>query len=48
MNGITRVTIKTTTTRPLMVDDYRDNRITGSFILIDDFTYETFAIRMII
>jgi|TARA_B110000027_G_C15842457_1_gene179049 sulfate adenylyltransferase subunit 1 len=46
MNDIARVTIKTT--RPLMVVDYRDNRITGSFILIDDSTYETTAAGMII
>jgi sulfate adenylyltransferase subunit 1 len=31
-----------------MVVDYRDNRITGSFILIDDSTHETLAARMII
>ena len=46
MNDIARVTIKTT--RPLMVVDYRDNRITGSFILIDDSTYETLAAGMLI
>ena len=46
MNDIAPVTIKTI--KPFMVVDYRDNRIPGSFILIDDFTYETFAIRMII
>ena len=46
MNDIARVTIKTT--RPLMVVDYRDNRITGSFILIDDSTYESTAAGMII
>ena len=34
MNEIARVTVKTT--RPLMIDEYRDNRVTGSFILIDD------------
>ena len=46
MNDIARVTIKTK--RPLMVVDYIDNRITGSFILIDDSTYETTAAGMII
>ena len=46
MNDIARVTIKTT--RPLVVVDYRDNRITGSFILIDDSTYESTAAGMII
>lgn len=46
MNDIARVRIRTT--RPLMVDEYRDNRITGSFILIDDATHETIAAGMIL
>lgn len=46
MNEISRVTIKTT--RPLMIDEYRDNRVTGSFVLIDDATCETVAAGMII
>lgn len=46
MNDIARVTIKTT--RPLMIDEYRDNRITGSFILVDDATHETVAAGMIL
>lgn len=46
MNDISRVSIKTT--RPLMIDEYRDNRITGSFILIDDATHETVAAGMIV
>ncbi len=46
MNDIARVTIRTT--RPLMVDEYRDNRITGSFVLIDDATHETVAAGMIV
>jgi len=46
MNDIGRITIRTT--RPLMVDEYRDNRITGSFVLIDDTTHETVAAGMII
>jgi sulfate adenylyltransferase subunit 1 len=46
MNDISRVKIRTT--RPLMIDEYRDNRITGSFILIDDTTHETVAAGMII
>ena len=45
MNAIARVKIRTT--RPLMLDEYRDNRITGSFILIDDTTHETVAAGMI-
>ncbi len=46
MNDISRVKIRTT--RPLMIDEYRDNRITGSFVLIDDATHETVAAGMII
>ena len=46
MNDIARVKIRTT--RPLMIDEYRDNRITGSFILIDDATHETVAAGMIV
>jgi sulfate adenylyltransferase subunit 1 len=46
MNDIARVKIRTT--RPLMIDEYRDNRITGSFILIDDTTHETVAAGMIV
>lgn len=46
MNDIARVKIRTT--RPLMVDEYRDNRVTGSFILIDDATHETVAAGMIL
>lgn len=46
MNDIARVTVRAT--RPLMVDEYRDNRITGSFILIDDATHETVAAGMIL
>ena len=45
MNDIARVKIRTT--RPLMMDEYRDNRITGSFVLIDDTTHETVAAGMI-
>ena len=46
MNDIARVKIRTT--RPLMIDEYRDNRITGSFVLIDDATHETVAAGMIL
>ena len=46
MKDIARVKIRTT--RPLMVDEYRDNRVTGSFILIDDTTHETVAAGMIL
>ena len=46
MNDICRVKIRTT--KPLMVDPYRENRITGSLILVDDSTNETVAAGMII
>ncbi len=46
MNDIGRVKIRTT--KPLMADEYRDNRDTGSFVLIDDNTNETVAAGMII
>lgn len=46
MNDIARVKVRTT--RPLMIDEYRDNRITGSFVLIDDATHETVAAGMIL
>lgn len=46
MNDIARVTLRTT--RPLMTDAYRDNRTTGSLILIDEGTNETVAAGMIV
>ena len=46
MNDISKVKIRTT--KPLMIDSYRDNRFTGSIILIDDKTNETVAAGMII
>lgn len=46
MNAIARVTIKTT--RPFMLDSYRDNRMTGSIILIDETTNETVAAGMVV
>ena len=45
MNDIARVRLRTT--KPLMVDEYKDNRITGSVILIDEATNETVAAGMI-
>ncbi|MRJ07997.1 sulfate adenylyltransferase subunit CysN [Ornithobacterium rhinotracheale] len=45
MNDIARVKIRTT--KPLFIDKYRDNRITGSLILIDESTNETVAAGMI-
>jgi len=46
MNDIARVTIRCT--QRLMLDSYRENRITGSIILIDDATNETVAAGMIV
>lgn len=45
-NDIGRITIHTSA--PLMADSYRRNRITGSFVLIDEQTNETVAAGMII
>ena len=45
MNDICKVKIRTT--KPLMIDSYRDNRVTGSVILVDDTTNETVAAGMI-
>jgi bifunctional enzyme CysN/CysC len=46
MNEIARVTIKTTS--PLMFDEYRCNRATGSFILVDEATNGTAGAGMIV
>ena len=46
MNDIGRVTIRTT--KPLMIDPYRENRVTGSVILVDDATHETVAAGMVV
>jgi sulfate adenylyltransferase subunit 1 len=46
MNDIARVKIRVT--KPMMVDAYRKNRITGSLILVDDATNETVAAGMIV
>jgi len=46
MNDISKVKIRTT--KPLMIDPYRENRTTGSIILIDDTTNETVAAGMIV
>ena len=46
MNDISRVKIRTT--HRLMLDSYRDNRITGSIILIDENTNETVAAGMVV
>ena len=46
LNDIGRVTLRTTS--PLMVDEYRRNRTTGSFILIDEATNTTAGAGMIL
>jgi len=46
LNEIGRVTMRTTS--PLFVDEYRRNRETGSFILIDEVTSNTVAAGMIL
>ena len=46
MNDIARVVIRTT--KPLFIDAYRKNRITGSFILVDEGTNNTVGAGMII
>jgi len=46
LNDIGRVTLRTTT--PLFYDEYRRNRETGSFILIDEATNNTVAAGMIL
>jgi sulfate adenylyltransferase subunit 1 len=45
MNEIGRVTIRTSA--PIYYDSYKNNRTTGSFILVDDVTNETVAAGMI-
>jgi sulfate adenylyltransferase subunit 1 len=46
LNDIGRILIRTTT--PLFYDSYRKNRITGSLIIVDEFTNETVGAGMII
>ena len=46
MNDIGRISLKTA--KPLFYDSYRKNRITGSVILIDEFTNETVGAGMIV
>jgi bifunctional enzyme CysN/CysC len=46
LNDIGNVRLRTT--EPLCVDAYRDNRVTGSFILIDEATNDTVAAGMIV
>lgn len=46
MNDIAKITIRVT--KPVFFDSYRDNRITGSLILIEEGTNETVAAGMIL
>lgn len=46
MNDIAHISIKTL--KPLKYDAYGDNRVTGSLVLIDEFTYETVGAGMIV
>jgi bifunctional enzyme CysN/CysC len=46
MNDIGRVTLRCTV--PLFIDEYRRNRVTGSFILIDESTFETVGGGMVL
>lgn len=46
LNEIARVSIRSS--MPLFVDEYRDNRNTGSLVIIDEFTNETVAAGMIV
>ncbi|MFT3738200.1 MAG: hypothetical protein QM786_05545 [Breznakibacter sp.] len=46
MNDIARISVRST--KPLFVDSYHQNRITGSVILIDEGTNETVAAGMIL
>jgi bifunctional enzyme CysN/CysC len=46
MNDMGRVSLRATV--PLFVDEYRRNRITGSFILVDEGTHETVGAGMIL
>lgn len=46
MNDIAHITIETL--KPLKYDDYSENRITGSLVLIDEKTFETVGAGMIV
>ena len=46
MNDVGRVSLRTTT--PLFVDEYRRNRATGSFILVDETNFETVGAGMVL
>jgi bifunctional enzyme CysN/CysC len=46
MNDMGRVTVRTTA--PMFVDEYRRNRVTGSFILVDEGSFETVGAGMVL
>jgi len=46
LNEIGRVSLRTT--QPLFVDEYRRNRITGSFLLIDEASGATVGAGMVL
>ncbi|MEZ7886295.1 MAG: GTP-binding protein [Flavobacteriales bacterium] len=46
MNDVSRVTLRTT--KPLLVDSYKNNKSTGSFIIVDEGDFNTVAAGMII
>ena len=46
LNEIGRVTMRTT--QPLFFDEYRRNRGTGSFVLVEEATNDTIAAGMIL
>jgi bifunctional enzyme CysN/CysC len=46
LNEIGRIKLRTT--RPLLADEYRRNRTTGGFVLIDEQTNRTVAAGMIV
>ena len=46
MNDIARITVQTQ--RPLFLDAYEDNRVTGAFILVDALTNDTVAAGMVL
>jgi bifunctional enzyme CysN/CysC len=46
LNEIGRISLRTT--QPLFVDEYRRNRTTGAFILVDEATHHTVAAGMIL
>ena len=46
LNEIGRISLRTT--QPLFFDNYTDNRATGSFVLIEEGTFNTVAAGMIL